>query len=68
MKKIITIIALVLVAAMLMATPIGATDIEHDYGQDVFTGNKLTNAPVIDGNVSAEEYGQITSAKTEPNA
>ena len=68
MKKIITIIALVLVAAMLMATPIGATDIEHDYGQDIFTGNKLTNAPVIDGNVSVEEYGQITSAKTEPNA
>ena len=69
MKKIISVISLIIIAAMLMATPVfGVEDYERDYGQDIFKGNQLTKAPVIDGKVSREEYGQITSAKTEPNA
>ena len=69
MKKIISVIALTLIAAMLMATPVfSVEDYERNYGQDYFKANQLTEAPVIDGKVSAEEYGQITSTKTEPNA
>lgn len=69
MKKIISVIALIVIASMIMITPVfGVEDFERDYGQDIFKANKLTKAPVIDGKVSAEEYGQITSAKTEPNA
>jgi len=71
MKKVISIISVLLILVMMMATPVSvsaATTPDYKRGwSDTFTANKLTTAPVIDGKVSEAEYGKVTSSKTQPN-
>ena len=66
MKKIIAVLSLVLVVAMIMATPTFAADHELDYGQERITANKVDKAPVIDGKIDEGEYGKISVTKTDP--
>lgn len=72
MKKFLAVIALVLVASMMLVTPAFAEDertpdYKRDYGQDTFYAKKMDKAPIIDGDISAEEWGEPTVSKTEPN-
>ncbi len=72
MKKFLAVIALVLVASMLIVTPVFAEeertpDYKRDYGQETFYAKKMDKAPTIDGDISAEEWGDPVVSKTEPN-
>ncbi len=72
MKKFLAVIALVIVASMLIVTPVFAEeertpDYKRDYGQDTFYAKKMDKAPTLDGDISVEEWGEPVVSKTAPN-